>query len=78
MAEFHHLNKEFYLLVFRSRGARSRPQAVSASLITVIAAVLDVQPWWTDQLDAAYRPDTGFSSLDTAVPCCTSLPRSTI
>lgn len=34
------------------------------------ATALDIQPWWTDQLDAAWHPDTGFSSLDTMTPCC--------
>ena len=34
------------------------------------AAELDIQPWWTDQLDAAYDVDTGFASLDTTTPCC--------
>ena len=34
------------------------------------ATELDIQPWWTDQLDAAWRPDTGFSALDIATPCC--------
>lgn len=34
------------------------------------ATALDIQPWWTDQLDAAYDKDTGFSSLDTTTPCC--------
>ncbi len=34
------------------------------------ATVLDIQPWWTDQLDAAWRTDTGFSALDVTTPCC--------
>lgn len=31
---------------------------------------LDIQPWWTDQLDAAWTDGAGFTTLDVTTPCC--------
>lgn len=33
-------------------------------------AELDIQPWWTDQLDAAWDSDAGFVALELTTPCC--------
>lgn len=34
------------------------------------SARLDVQPWWTEQLDTAFQGGAGFASLDVTTPCC--------